>query len=398
MEEKLLKETLDKFNFTSQNTYPKNTTTDLLKITERELTELGIRYNKKQKRKRRAGRIQYYLNLFDQEHSLMNYHKGFYPNNTDLGRLISNDKILSERFLKFSDVKTPDTKVFNEKEFNEAYDFISQNDSSIFVLKPKDLSHARGVFININKTNFENSWKSSLKVQKEFKVANPAFIIQKKVSGLELRITIVEGIVNSVIFRAPGHVIGDGNSTIEELIHVKNKERELNPFHRKNSIQINEELNDNLRFTNNSLDTVLPKNELCILYTHSSVAEGRENYEITDHISPGILQQAKEAVLAIPGVSTAGVDIIVDDISAETGTVIEVNQRPNFQMNYFPMYGQPQTPLKQLFYITRLERRIRDNRLELNSLSVEDFNILNERFKFVKDKIKVSDESIKNLM
>jgi len=51
MEEKLLKETLDKFNFTSQNTYPKNTTTDLLKITERELTELGIRYNKKQKKK-----------------------------------------------------------------------------------------------------------------------------------------------------------------------------------------------------------------------------------------------------------------------------------------------------------------------------------------------------------
>jgi len=73
----------------------------------------------------------------------MNYHKGFYPNNTDLGRLISNDKILSEKFLKFSDVKTPDTKVFNEKEFNEAYDFISQNYSSIFVLKPKDLSHAR---------------------------------------------------------------------------------------------------------------------------------------------------------------------------------------------------------------------------------------------------------------
>lgn len=398
MEEILLKETLDKFNFNTQNTYPKNTTTDLLKITERELTELGIRYNKKQKRKRRAGRVQYYLNLFDQKHSLMNYHKGFYPNNTDLGLLISNDKILTERFLKFADVKTPDTKIFYEKEFNDAYDFISRNDSSIFVLKPKDLSHARGVFINIDKTNFENSWKSSLKVQKEFKVAYPAFIIQEKVPGLELRITIVEGIVNSVIFRAPGHVIGDGKSTIENLIHIKNEERELNPFHRKNSIQVNEELNDNLKLSNKYLDTVLPENELCILYPHSSVAEGRENYEITKHISPGILQQAKDAVLAIPGVSTAGVDIIVDDISADSGTVIEVNQRPNFQMNYFPMYGQPKTPLKQLFYIARLERRMKDNRLNFNSLSVEDFNILNERFKFVKDKAKISEISIKNLM
>jgi len=46
MEEILLKKTLEKFNFTSQNTYPKNATTDLLKITERELTELGIRYKK----------------------------------------------------------------------------------------------------------------------------------------------------------------------------------------------------------------------------------------------------------------------------------------------------------------------------------------------------------------
>lgn len=157
-------------------------------------------------------------------------------------------------------------------------------------------------------------------------------------------------------------------------------------------------MNDNLKFTNKSLDHVLSKDELCILYPHSSVAEGRENYEITNHISPGILQQAKDAVLAIPGVSTAGVDIIVDDISADSGTVIEVNQRPNFQMNYFPMYGQPQTPLKQLFYITRLERRIKDDRLELSALSKEDFNILNERFKFVQEKMKITDLSIKNLM
>lgn len=398
MEEQLLKETLEKFNFTSQNTYPPKTTTDLLKITERELTDLGIKYNKKQKRKRRAGRIQYYLNLFDQEHSLMNYHKGFYPNNSDLGRLISNDKILTEKFLKFADVKTPDTEVFTEDEFDKAYEFLEQKNSSSFVLKPKDLSHARGVFINVDKLNFEKSWNASLKVQQEFKVAEPAFIIQEKVSGLELRITIVEGIVNSVIFRAPGHVIGDGTSTIEELIHIKNKKRELNPFHRKNSIQINEELNANLKFTNKSIDHILSKDELCILYPHSSVAEGRENYEITKHISPGILQQAKDAVLAIPGVSTAGVDIIVDDIDADTGTVIEVNQRPNFQMNYFPIYGEPQTPLKQLFYITRLERRIRDNRLELSSLSNEDFNILNERFRFIKDKMKISDASIKSLM
>ena len=50
MEEILLKKTLEKFNFTSQNTYPKNATTDLLKITERELTELGIRYKKSKRR------------------------------------------------------------------------------------------------------------------------------------------------------------------------------------------------------------------------------------------------------------------------------------------------------------------------------------------------------------
>jgi|SRR5699024_1555668 len=398
MEEILLKKALDTFNFTTQNTYPAETPTDLLKITERELTELGIRYNKKQKRKRRGGRIQYYLNLFDQEHSLMNYHKGFYPNNSKLGRLISNDKILTEKFLKFADVKTPNTKVFDESEFNKAYEFLSQKNSSVFVLKPKDLSHARGVFINVDQSNFEKSWKASLKVQKEYKVADPSFIIQEKVPGLELRITVIEGIVNSVTFRAPAHVIGDGKSTIEELIHIKNKERDLNPFHRKNSVQINEELNDNLKFADKSLNYILSKDELCILYPHSSVNEGRENYEITKHISPGVLQQAKDAVLAIPGVSTAGVDIIIGDISADSGTVIEVNQRPNFQMNYFPMYGQPQTPLKQMFYITRLEKRMRDDRLELSALSKEDFSILNERFKFIKEKMKISDLSIKSLM
>src|SRR5699024_1073370 len=123
---------------------------------------------------------------------------------------------------------------------------------------------------------------------------------------------------------------------------MKNKMREKNIYHHNNPLKIDGDLKIDLKQKDKSLESILQKDEYLILYPRTNISTGRENYEITKHVNPSILEQAREAVIAIPGVHTAGVDIIVGSLDASEGTVIEVNQNPAFQVNYFPMYGKKQ--------------------------------------------------------
>src|SRR5699024_3563977 len=127
----------------------------------------------------------------------LDFNKGFYPNNVKIGKLIANDKYLTERFLKYSGIKTPDTQILNENEFKKAENLI-KNGISYFVVKPKDLSHALGAFRNVNETNFKECWNKSIDIQRKYKVPEPVIIIQKQVEGIELRVTVTEGVVDTV--------------------------------------------------------------------------------------------------------------------------------------------------------------------------------------------------------
>src|SRR5699024_10994055 len=116
---------------------------------------------------------------------LFKFVRSTYPNNirTKLGWKICNDKLLTERFLKYSSVKTLDTVVFKEDEFLNALNYVKNSDNK-FVIKPSNLMQSLGVFTNVTYDNFIDSWNNCLKLQKYYKIDNPTILVQNQLDGL----------------------------------------------------------------------------------------------------------------------------------------------------------------------------------------------------------------------
>src|SRR5699024_1254564 len=115
----------------------------------------------------------YFLRLFDENQKpFLDFTKGFYPNNIGLGKTISNDKLLTEQFLSYAGVKTPDTKFFNPNEYSKALEYVKSQTGKC-VLKPKDLRQSLGAFRDVDVTNLKSTWDKNLQIQKQYTVKKP---------------------------------------------------------------------------------------------------------------------------------------------------------------------------------------------------------------------------------
>src|SRR5699024_5200722 len=99
-----------------------------------------------------------------------------------------------------------------------------------------------------------------------------------------------------------------------------------------------------------------------------------------------------------PGVHTAGVDIIVGSLDASEGTVIEVNQNPAFQVNYFPMYGKKQDPLRKVFSSLLMENQVLNKDINLENLTQEKLDLILNRYEFLYDKTKALENEMNILL
>lgn len=398
MNEKLLKETMKKLGVDRKNEieYPSSKSTDLYISAQESLNNANIAF-KKIPKKNTKSKNKYLLRLYDNNRPFLDFNKGFYPNNTGIGKTISNDKLLTEQFLAYANVNTPDTRFFKPNEYEKAAAYV-KNQSGKCVLKPKDLRQSLGAFRDVDIDNLGTIWKQNLKIQKQYKVKEPLIIIQKQIEGLELRITVIEGKADTATLRAPGYIIGDGSSTIETLIENKNEQRKKNNFHNKNPFKFNDALNTGLSERNLNLNSVLNKDEYLILYPTVGIGTGRDNIEISDFIHPNIFKLAEKAVTAIPNIQTAGVDIIIENLDSEEGTILEVNQNPAFQVNYFNMYGRKQDPLAKLFSSIKLDNKILKDSLKIEDLTQDDFDHFINRYRFLFNKQKSLSESIEQLL
>ncbi len=210
------------------------------------------------------------------------------------------------------------------------------------VIKPLDSNHGRGVTIDIN------SWREAEKAF-DTAMANSklgAVIVERYYPGRDHRVLVVDGKVVAVAERVPAHVIGDGRSTLEELIEETNRDSRRGEGH--NNVMTRIELDPSsfelLRQQRCSLDTVLREGEICYLRATANLSTGGMAIDRTDDIHPENVWLAQRIAQLI-GLDIAGIDVVTSDISRplrETdGVVIEVNAAPGFRMHFAPSQGQP---------------------------------------------------------
>jgi cyanophycin synthetase len=180
-----------------------------------------------------------------------------------------------------------------------------------------------------------------------------AAIVEKHITGLDYRVLVVGDKVSAVARRLPPHVVGDGLSTVRQLVDKENENPMRGEDHEKalTKIELDETALHTLAEANLEPDTVPAKDAVVYLRKNANLSTGGTAISCPDGIHPHNARLAVRAAKAL-GLDIAGVDICSPDLSVPLmengGAVLEVNAGPGLRMHLIPSEGPPAPVAKDI--------------------------------------------------
>lgn len=258
---------------------------------------------------------------------------------SSIGVELACDKEDTKFLLEKAEIEVPRGEIIRrESSLKESCDYVGFP----LVIKPVDGNHGRGITVDIQ--NYDDALIAFRQAKESSK--RGAIIVEKYITGSDYRLLVINNKLVAGALRSPAHVIGDGKSTIEELIDIVNSDPRRGYGHENvlTQITVNELTKTILKDKNYSLDTVIEKGEVLVLKDTANLSTGGTAEDITDIIHPANVSMA-ERISKIIDLDICGIDIMTTDISkplSETGgAVLEVNAGPGFRMHLAPTKGLP---------------------------------------------------------
>ena len=208
------------------------------------------------------------------------------------------------------------------------------------VLKPLAGNHGRGVSINL---------KTPEEIEVAFDKAREHgrnVIVEGYLEGYDHRLLVVNGKLVAAAKRMPGHIAGDGEHTIEQLVDKVNDDPRRGVGHEKvlTRLEFDDQAERLLKKLEYDRNTVPKKGEIVYLRSTANLSTGGTAIDVTDVIHPDNREMAERTIKAI-GLDIGGVDFLTKDITEshrETGGgICEVNAGPGFRMHVAPSEGTP---------------------------------------------------------
>ncbi len=257
-----------------------------------------------------------------------------------LGVELACDKEGTKTILKEAGIPVPRGTLIQYSD--ELEETIEEVGGYPIVTKPLDGNHGRGITINI--TSFEDALEAYQLASAASKTRS--VIVERYYQGSDHRVLVINGKVVAVSERVPAHVIGNGKSTIEELIEETNEDPNRGEGHDNvlTKISLDRTALSVLDSQGYRLDSVLPKGERVYLRATANLSTGGIAIDRTDDIHPENVWIAERAAKLI-GLDIAGIDIVTPDITRPLrevdGVIVEVNAAPGFRMHVAPSKGKP---------------------------------------------------------
>ncbi len=210
------------------------------------------------------------------------------------------------------------------------------------VIKPLDGNHGRGISIDV---------KTQQEAEEAYDLASAAsktrsVIVERYYKGSDHRILVINGKVAAVAERIPAHVVGDGRSTVEELIEIINQDPNRGDGHANvlTKITIDKTALNVLEKQGYELTSILAHGEIAYLRATANLSTGGIAVDRTDEIHPENVWIAQRVAKLI-GLDIAGIDVVTEDIRKPLkevdGVIVEVNAAPGFRMHVAPSRGLP---------------------------------------------------------
>lgn len=248
---------------------------------------------------------------------------------------IACDKEDTKNLLEAQSIPVPRGRIiYSEEELKDAVEDIRFP----VVLKPVNGNHGRGATINVN------SWDDAVTALAAAKRISKGVIIEKYITGYDHRVLVINYKLEAAAKRTPAAVIGDGKSTIQQLVDKVNADPRRGYGHEKvlTTIKIDDTTNSILAEKSLTLDSVLKDGEELWLKRTANLSTGGTSTDVTDVMHPYNIFMC-ERIARIIGLDICGIDIMTPNISEPLneigGAVLEVNAAPGFRMHLSPITG-----------------------------------------------------------
>lgn len=254
-----------------------------------------------------------------------------------IGIDIAGNKHLTKQLFKEAQLPVPDgVVVYDGEDLEEAIDRLDFP----LVVKPHNGHHGRYVTTNICD---KESLLQAFNLAKQY---SPKVIVEKFISGNDYRFLVINYKVVAAALRSPALVVGDGHSTIHELIEKVNADPLRANGHKGvlTKIEVDEDTTKILTRQNLNLDSVLENGFVLNLKDTANLSTGGTATDVTDEIHPDNIVFAERAARVV-GLDICGLDIIAPEVKTpfiENGaSIIEVNAAPGLRMHFSPSKGTP---------------------------------------------------------
>ena len=245
-----------------------------------------------------------------------------------IAETISRDRDLARTLLQSCGVPIPEGCLVEDA--SEAWD-AAEDIGVPVVVKPADGDHGRSVFTNLMTREEIESACATIVAE------GGGALIESYVRGSEYRLLIVGG---KLIAAARGEkltVVGDGKSTVDELIDTQINASPEYPLDRV-SLKDHPQALQEVAHQGFAPDSVPPMGREVVI-----VRTGNHTRDITDLVHPRVAATASLAA-RIVGLDVAGVDLVCEDISqpleAQGGAIIGVSAGPSLLMHIKPAEGE----------------------------------------------------------
>ena len=194
---------------------------------------------------------------------------------SSIGVEIACDKEDTKYLLEQAEVEVPRGEIIRrESSLEDSCRYVGYP----LVIKPIDGNHGRGITVNIN------NYEEALEAFHAAKVVSKAVIVEKFITGEDYRLLVINNKLVAASKRTPAHVIGDGISTIQELVEKVNEDPRRGYGHENvlTQITINELTKSIIKSAGYFLDSVIDKDEILILKDTANLSTGGTAEDVTD--------------------------------------------------------------------------------------------------------------------
>ncbi len=191
-------------------------------------------------------------------------------------------------------------------------------------------------------------------------------IVEKTLTGHDFRALIIDGRLVAAARREPAHVIGDGSSSIAELIDKINSDSRRGVGHERTltRIEVDSMTERLIALRGLTVADVLPEGERLDLKSTANLSTGGTATDVTEEVHEDVCLMC-ERVSRLVGMDCLGIDIVAatldQPLDPSSSGIVEVNAAPGFRMHLEPTEGQPRNvaaPFVEMLFPSGLSHEV----------------------------------------